>query len=165
MIAYFRKVSPQIKVMISTGEQVQFEAVSHEEGVYPRGEDKGISEFLINELRTCIARGVGGITEIGRDEFLELLKKKQTDPDGMQAPWREEFKPKLSLEQRTQSVSTPSTVPQGPAVLVEVSMHDQASIVPDKVAPAPLAPNTVPEATPATPALPKPTASKPKRAK
>lgn len=167
-IAYFKKSAPAVKVILSTGESLQFEAVSYEEGVYPRAEDQGISERLINELRNCIARGVGGITEISRDEFLELLKKKQTDPDGLQRPWREEFKPRLSLEQRTQSVSTPTTAPQGPVVRVGTDMHGGVSVAPDKIERAPTVPqpDSVPTPNvPGVPSLPKPTASKPKKAR
>lgn len=156
MIAYFAKVDPRVPVYISTGEQVKFEAVSWDEGVYPPAEDRGISERLINELRMCMARGVGGLREITRDEFLALLKKKEVDPDGLERPSREEWNPRFKINK------SPSPGQPAGAARVAVDMHSGAVEV---TAPSVTAPGSVPVPSAATPpAIPRPVASKPKAA-
>lgn len=146
MMAYFKKLDARVRVQISTGDSVQFEAVSWNLAVYPH-EGRGISDFLANELRICIARGVGGMTEISLEEYNSLQEKKKTDPDGMQRPWREEFKVK------SPSQSSPTTsVQDRVAAHVEVNM---AGIHRTTEAPAP-----APGAIPQVPSIPRPTASK-----
>lgn len=164
---YFRKVDPRIKVVISTGEGVKFEAVSWDVGVYPP-EGIGISEFLKNELLTAMAQGRGGMTEITFEEYTALLDKKKTEPDGLLRPSREEFKLNLSLEKMAEaartaeaarSQSTPTIAPPVQAA-AEVNMHDQARM---PSAPGPLVPGTAVQ--PAAPALARPVASKGKKPK
>lgn len=144
---WFKKIDARIKVQISTGDAVQFEAVSWDIGVYPP-EGKGISEWLANELRICIARGVGGITEISREEYLALQEKKKTDPDGLQRPWREEFKIKSQPSQSSPTASTQERV----AAHVEVNMSGLKRV---EQAPAAVAGDV-----PQVPSIPRPTASK-----
>lgn len=169
---YYRKVDPNIRVVISTGESVKFEAVSWDTGVYPH-EGKGISDWLINELQTAIAQGRGGMTEITFEEYSALLAKKKAEPDGLSRPWREEFKMDLSLEKHLaqqaeqKRQSTPAIVPPVPPVAAagaEINMEGQAR---KAVPPAPPvvqgAGGPATGATPTNaPALPRPTASKPK---
>lgn len=150
-MAYFRNHDPRVKVFISTGEWVQFEAATWDIGIYPP-EGKGISEWLAGELRQCIARGVGGVTEITVQEYEELIKKKQTDPDGLVRPSREELEANFKLNKRV----LPSIGPRDAVPRVAVDMHNGAVVVEVPVA-AP--PGTAP--TPVAPQIPRPTASKP----
>lgn len=158
---YFKKANPDQKVFVSTGEWVKFEPVSHDLGVYPP-EGKGISEWLIGELRACIARSVGGMTEITLEEYNDLLAKKKAEPDGLLPPWREEFKLNLSLEKHQEAqraaalAKQQSTQPIAPpAPVAEVNMENQARL-PDQTVPA------VPGQPAVVAPLPRPTASKPK---
>lgn len=159
---YFKKYDPRIKVVISTGESVPFEAVTWEIGVYPPA-GKGISEWLAGELRRCIANGVGGMEEITAQEYDDLIKKKQTDPDGLARPSREELQAGFKVVKRQLPPGT--VLPPGAAPRVGVDMHNGVATieVPTASPAAPVAPPA--PGTPVVPDIPRPTASKPVKAK
>lgn len=148
---YFKKMDPRVKVMLSTGDQVQFEAVTWDTGVYPH-EGKGISDWMGNELATAIAQGRGGMEEINRDEYVELLEKKKTNPSGLERPQREEWKMPHRIEGAitTSAVRTQTDPPNTPPpVAVVVNSPPGAPVPPPPVA-------TRPTATKGMPLPPKP---------
>lgn len=177
---YFKKFAPQVKVVLSTGEVHQFESVAWDWGVYPP-EGKQMSPWLAEQLRQVMRNGVGGLTEITKAEYDELIAKKKAEPDGMSQPWREEFKMDISLEKyqaqqaEQKRQSTPATVHLVPpaAAGAEVSMQGQARMAVPPAAPVPGyqtsgaagqagGPGSAGAVPTPPPALPRPTASKPK---
>src|SRR4026208_635381 len=86
---FFKKADPKVKVIISNGTPIQFEAISNQVGIYPP-EGKGMSETLANEFRLCIKGERGGIEEITQQEHANLIElKKKSGP--LKPLWREEL--------------------------------------------------------------------------
>lgn len=128
---YFKKLDPRVKVMLSTGDQVQFEAVTWDVGVYPP-EGRGISDWMGNELGTAIVQGRGGMEEITRDEYVALLDKKKTNPSGLDRPQREEWKMQHRIEGAitTSVVRTPTDQPSTPPPVAVVASNPGAPVAP-----------------------------------
>lgn len=130
---FFKKVDPKQKVLISTGQYVQFEAVEHRLGIYPP-EGKGMSEALANEFRLCIRQERGGITEITQQEYSSLLEQKKKNGP-LRPLWREELSsqtfPKLAAvpSQKRSSPPVAGVKPAPPPVGIESSERPTASKV------------------------------------
>lgn len=70
-IAYFSKVDPAVKLHIGDGGWLHFTDVGNNVGILVTNKPQYIAE-----IRGCVQRGVGGVTEISASQYQELQKKK-----------------------------------------------------------------------------------------
>jgi hypothetical protein len=82
MTRFFKKVSPQVRLQLSNGHNLQFDNCDGTWGIL-----KVSNEGILSELATCIRLETGGVSEITEAEYDELMQKKTTS----KPLWRDEL--------------------------------------------------------------------------
>ena len=104
---YFRKSDPKVGLILSTGTVFKnWTLIDHDTGVVAPQ-----MQMLVDELDKAAKSGIGGITEISRDEYDALLKKK---PSKLLPRWRDEWQ--RPHDGRSQSGSIEPAAPEPAAV-------------------------------------------------
>ena len=109
MQRYFHKVNPKNSIILSNGEAwKKWTVIDHDNGVIAPQHP-----FILENLVACVAKGVGGVSEISEQQFNDWLKKKVTR---LPRVWREE----IDLSKRASGAPPPqSHATQSPLPAVE----------------------------------------------
>lgn len=120
MNAFFTNPNHGQKVYLSnTGAFIQFKDIGLKGGVLVSGND-GIN----NELRQCAHLGVEEITEARYRELVAEGEAKKKDGSASKPIWREEFKPRLSMDTQTPRLTEVKDVTPAAVVEQEVKLPD-----------------------------------------
>lgn len=135
---YFKKISPQVRLQLSNGHNLQFENVDGEWGILAVG-----NPGILAELAVCIKQETGGVIEITEAEYNEMAEKKTT----YRPRWRDEMSKSGSASQ------LPTALPRDlQSVAVSVEGHSFTPPPADRVTPtAQQAPQFRPSAIPRNP--------------
>jgi len=85
MIRYFRKDEPRVKLFLPQGSPLPFDFSDRNYGYVATQHG-----WLIHELEQAMTRGVGGITELTEEEYLDAQKKRRLNSSPRQ---RENVRP------------------------------------------------------------------------
>lgn len=140
---FYKKISPQIRLQLASGRNLQFENVDGTWGVH-----KSVNPEIQAELAACIRNEIGGVTEITEAEYTALVEKKTTSPQ----VWREELTRSGAGKRPPQSpLPTAQPVDRNAVVNAELKFPAQTAIAPDRQPIVPVEmPAYKPTATPRT---------------
>jgi hypothetical protein len=99
---WFKKEMPETPLFLPVGKPIRFEAVDFDYG-YLQTEDG----YIVTELRKCVARKVGGVTEITQEEYEEFAEKKGQGPLLLNLQRQRQS---IGPQKRTQSVNSSDVV-------------------------------------------------------
>lgn len=89
---YFKKLSPQTPVRLTTGALVQFTTLDHVLGYFATDQEAVASEF-----ERCMREGRYDIHEITAEEFMRDYVDKKKAGKVLRAPWRDELTPRMAM--------------------------------------------------------------------
>lgn len=120
MNAFFTNPNHSQKVYLSNaGAFVQFQDIGLKQGVFISSNDQ-----IKAEMRQCAHLGVEEITEARYKELVAEGEAKKKDGSASRPIWREEFKPRLSMDTQTPRLTEADPVVPAAVVEQEVKLPD-----------------------------------------